>query len=145
MDKLRASRYKVITPSARRQSMNAPLEFASLRNQVSAQEWQTRVDLAAAYRLVALFGWDDLVFTHISARIPGEPDNFLINPYGLFFDAITASRTCAVQMLDVAFSRRMCCSRVCNASRYAGLPCASTVTPTSRPGMLRFSSSRTAM
>jgi ribulose-5-phosphate 4-epimerase/fuculose-1-phosphate aldolase len=71
--------------------MNAPLEFASLRNQVSAEEWQTRVDLAAAYRLVALFGWDDLVFTHISARIPGEPDNFLINPYGLFFDEITAS------------------------------------------------------
>ncbi len=71
--------------------MNAPLEFASLKNQVSAEEWQTRVDLAAAYRLVALFGWDDLVFTHISARIPGEPHNFLINPYGLFFDEITAS------------------------------------------------------
>ena len=71
--------------------MNAPLEFASLKNQVSAEEWQTRVDLAAAYRLVALFGWDDLVFTHISARVPGEPDNFLINPYGLFFDEITAS------------------------------------------------------
>ncbi|MET0334790.1 MAG: class II aldolase/adducin family protein [Rhizobacter sp.] len=71
--------------------MNAPLEFASLKNQVSEAEWQTRVDLAAAYRLVALFGWDDLVFTHISARVPGEPDNFLINPYGLFFDEITAS------------------------------------------------------
>ncbi|MBC7993396.1 MAG: class II aldolase/adducin family protein [Rhizobacter sp.] len=71
--------------------MNAPLEFASLRNQVSAEEWQTRVDLAAAYRLVALFGWDDLVFTHISARVPGEDGNFLINPYGLFFEEITAS------------------------------------------------------
>lgn len=71
--------------------MNAPLEFASLRNQVSAEEWQARVDLAAAYRLVALFGWDDLVFTHISARVPGEPHAFLINPYGLFFEEITAS------------------------------------------------------
>jgi len=50
-----------------------------------------RVDLAAAYRLVALFGWDDLVFTHISARVPGEDHRFLINPYGLFFEEITAS------------------------------------------------------
>ena len=57
----------------------------------SAEEWQTRVDLAAAYRLVALFGWDDLVFTHISARVPGEPEAFLINPYGLLFEEITAS------------------------------------------------------
>lgn len=71
--------------------MNAALEFASLRNTVSAEEWRTRVDLAAAYRLVALFGWDDLVFTHISARVPGEPQHFLINPYGLFFEEITAS------------------------------------------------------
>lgn len=71
--------------------MNAPLEFTSLRNDVSPEEWQTRVDLAAAYRLVALFGWDDLVFTHISARVPGEPAHFLINPYGLFFEEITAS------------------------------------------------------
>jgi ribulose-5-phosphate 4-epimerase/fuculose-1-phosphate aldolase len=71
--------------------MNAPLTFESLRNVVSAEEWQARVDLAAAYRLVALFGWDDLVFTHISARVPGEPEHFLINPYGLFFEEITAS------------------------------------------------------
>jgi ribulose-5-phosphate 4-epimerase/fuculose-1-phosphate aldolase len=54
-------------------------------------EWQTRVDLAAAYRLVAHFGWDDLVFTHISARVPGQPGQFLINPYGLMFEEITAS------------------------------------------------------
>ena len=54
-------------------------------------EWRTRVDLAAAYRLVALFGGDDLVFTHISARVPGHDDQFLINPYGLMFDEITAS------------------------------------------------------
>lgn len=54
-------------------------------------EWQCRVDLAAAYRLVALFKWDDLVFTHISARVPGRHDQFLINPYGLMFEEITAS------------------------------------------------------
>jgi ribulose-5-phosphate 4-epimerase/fuculose-1-phosphate aldolase len=50
-----------------------------------------RIDLAACYRLVALFGWDDLVFTHISARIPGGDDAFLINPYGMLFEEITAS------------------------------------------------------
>ena len=63
----------------------------SLKDQVSATEWQARVDLAAAYRLVALFGWDDLVYTHLSMRVPGEADHFLINPYGLFFEEITAS------------------------------------------------------
>ncbi|KRA16908.1 MULTISPECIES: class II aldolase/adducin family protein [unclassified Lysobacter] len=57
----------------------------------SAEEWALRVDLAAAYRLVALFGWDDLVFTHLSARIPGPEHHFLINPYGYMFDEITAS------------------------------------------------------
>jgi ribulose-5-phosphate 4-epimerase/fuculose-1-phosphate aldolase len=61
------------------------------RGQVSPEEWQTRVDLAAAYRLVAAFKWDDLVFTHISARIPGADNQFLINPYGLMFEEITAS------------------------------------------------------
>jgi ribulose-5-phosphate 4-epimerase/fuculose-1-phosphate aldolase len=54
-------------------------------------EPQLRVDLAACYRLVAHFGWDDLVFTHISARIPGDEHHFLINPYGMLFDEITAS------------------------------------------------------
>lgn len=71
--------------------MNNALEIPSVRNQVSPEEWQVRVDLAAAYRLVALFGWDDLVFTHISARVPGHDHHFLINPYGLFFEEITAS------------------------------------------------------
>ncbi len=66
-------------------------QAGSVRHQVSPEEWQTRVDLAAAYRLVAHFGWDDLIFTHISARVPGEPDRFLINPYGMLFDEITAS------------------------------------------------------
>lgn len=66
-------------------------EIKSLRDAVSPEEWQQRVDLAAAYRLVAMFGWDDLVFTHISARVPGAEEQFLINPYGLFFEEITAS------------------------------------------------------
>jgi ribulose-5-phosphate 4-epimerase/fuculose-1-phosphate aldolase len=63
----------------------------SVREQVSEAEWQTRVDLAAAYRLVALYGWDDLVFTHLSARVPGPEHHFLINPYGMMFEEITAS------------------------------------------------------
>ena len=67
--------------------MNIP----SLQGKVSDEEWQTRVDLAAAYRLVALYGWTDLVFTHLSARVPGSDHHFLINPYGLMFDEITAS------------------------------------------------------
>jgi ribulose-5-phosphate 4-epimerase/fuculose-1-phosphate aldolase len=67
------------------------LEIRSRKGKVSDAEWQTRVDLAAAYRLVALFKWDDLVFTHISARVPGTDNEFLINPYGFMFDEITAS------------------------------------------------------
>jgi ribulose-5-phosphate 4-epimerase/fuculose-1-phosphate aldolase len=67
------------------------LEFPSLQGKVSPEEWAVRVDLAAAYRLVSRYGWEDLVFTHISARVPGTEDQFLINPYGVFFDEITAS------------------------------------------------------
>ena len=63
----------------------------SLKGKVSEEEWQVRVDLAALYRLVALYGWDDLIYTHISARIPGPEHHFLINPYGLLFEEITAS------------------------------------------------------
>ena len=58
---------------------------------MAAEEWQRRVDLAACYRLVALFGWEDLIFTHISARVPGPEHHFLINPYGMMFDEIRAS------------------------------------------------------
>jgi ribulose-5-phosphate 4-epimerase/fuculose-1-phosphate aldolase len=67
------------------------MQIASLNSAVSADEWQLRCDLAACYRLVAAYGWSDLVFTHISARIPGPEHHFLINPYGLMFDEITAS------------------------------------------------------
>jgi len=75
----------------------------SLKSQVSAAEWQTRVDLAACYRLVALHGWDDLIFTHISAKIPGT-EHFLINPYGLMFHEITASN---LVKIDLAGNRLM--------------------------------------
>ena len=58
---------------------------------MSAEEWQTRCDLAACYRLVDLFGWSDLINTRITARVPDRADHFLINPYGLLFDEVTAS------------------------------------------------------
>jgi ribulose-5-phosphate 4-epimerase/fuculose-1-phosphate aldolase len=63
----------------------------TMPGRVSAEEWQTRCDLAACYRLVDLFGWSDLVNTRITARVPGQHDHFLINPYGLLFDEVTAS------------------------------------------------------
>jgi ribulose-5-phosphate 4-epimerase/fuculose-1-phosphate aldolase len=64
----------------------------ALHHRASSQvEQEIRCDLAACYRLVALYGWDDLVFTHISARIPGPEHHFLINPYGMLFEEITAS------------------------------------------------------
>lgn len=62
-----------------------------IRETVSDAEWRARVNLAATYRLVAHYGWDDLIYTHISLRVPGEDDHFLINPYGMTFDEITAS------------------------------------------------------
>lgn len=71
--------------------MSALASIPSKRESVSPEEWQLRVDLAAAYRLVAHFGWDELIFTHISVRIPGDEHHFLINPYGMMFDEITAS------------------------------------------------------
>jgi ribulose-5-phosphate 4-epimerase/fuculose-1-phosphate aldolase len=79
--------------------MNA---IPSLKASVSAEEWQARVDLAATYRLVAMQGWDDMVFTHISARVPtsapGPEHHFLINPYGLLFEEITASSLVKIDM-----------------------------------------------
>ena len=70
----------------------------SIKMQVSDEEWKARVDLAACYRIVAMYGWDDLVFTHISARVPGGEDHFLINPYGLLFEEITASSLVKVDL-----------------------------------------------
>ena len=70
----------------------------SLKGRVSAEEWQARVDCAALYRLVALHGWDDMIFTHISMRVPGPDHHFLINPYGMFFEEITASSLVKVDL-----------------------------------------------
>jgi ribulose-5-phosphate 4-epimerase/fuculose-1-phosphate aldolase len=77
-------------------SVAPPQSDASSR--YSAEEWAIRVDLAAAYRLVAHFKWDDLVFTHITARVPGPDHHFLINPYGMLFDEITASSLVKIDM-----------------------------------------------
>jgi ribulose-5-phosphate 4-epimerase/fuculose-1-phosphate aldolase len=80
--------------------MSAPEKAtkSNVRDLVSAEEWRARVDLAAAYRLVAAYGWDDLVFTHISARVPGPEHHFLINPYGMMFEEITASSLVKVDL-----------------------------------------------
>ena len=66
-------------------------KVANLRSNVSPEEWQARVDLAACYRLIDLYGMSDLIANHISVRVPGEPDAFLINAYGLLYEEITAS------------------------------------------------------
>ena len=70
----------------------------TIRDRCSPEEWQARVDLAAAYRLVAMYGWDDLIFTHLSARVPGPEHHFLINPYTHMFEEMTAS---ALVKIDV--------------------------------------------
>ena len=67
------------------------VEIPPLEGKVSDEEWAIRVDLAAAYRMVAHYGWDDLIFTHLSARIPGPEHHFLLNPYNLMFEEVTAS------------------------------------------------------
>ena len=74
------------------------MDIPSLAGTVDAEEWQLRCNLAACYRLVALYGWSDLIFTHISARLPGSEGRFLINPYGLLFDEVTASSLIAVDL-----------------------------------------------
>jgi ribulose-5-phosphate 4-epimerase/fuculose-1-phosphate aldolase len=66
--------------------------------EMSPEEWQMRTDLAACYRLVALHGWDDLVFTHITARVPGSDHHFLLNPYGMLFEEVTASSLVKVDL-----------------------------------------------
>ncbi len=70
----------------------------AVRDQVSDEEWELRVNLAACYRVIALYGWDDLVFTHISARVPGPEEHFLLNAYGLLFEEMTASSLVKVDL-----------------------------------------------
>src|SRR5579863_528444 len=72
--------------------------WTNVRARVTPEEWEQRVALAAVYRLTALFGWDDLVFTHLSARVPGPEHHFLTNPYGMLFDEITASSLVKVDL-----------------------------------------------
>ena len=69
-----------------------------MNRDISAEESAVRTDLAAAYRAVAMYGWDDLVFTHLSARVPGPEHHFLINPYGMMFEEITASSLVKVDL-----------------------------------------------
>jgi len=76
----------------------ALMSFAIAENPTTDSEWRTRVDLAVLYRLAAIEGWDDLVATHISARIPGPDHHFLINPFGLFFEEVTASSLVKVEL-----------------------------------------------
>ena len=71
---------------------------SSVRSNVSEAEWEQRVNLAACYRLIAHYHWDDLIFTHVSARAPGPEHHFLINPYGMLFDEITASSLVKVDL-----------------------------------------------
>jgi len=84
--------------SAAVQSLPHPDDIASMKDKVSPEEWQSRVDLAACYRLIDHYGMSDLTGTHISARVPGEENAFLINPYGLFFEEITASSLIKVDL-----------------------------------------------
>src|SRR3954463_6431062 len=76
----------------------ANLDIPPMQDRVSAEEWKIRVDLAAAYRLVAHYGWDDLIFTHLSARVPGPEHHFLLNPYQLMFEEVTASSLVKVDL-----------------------------------------------
>ena len=69
-----------------------------VREQVSEEEWKARVDLAALYRLVRMHGWDDLFFTHISMRVPGPEEHFLLNPFGLLYEDVTASNLVKVDL-----------------------------------------------
>jgi len=74
------------------------MKLISVKEQVSEEEWKLRCDLAASYRMAAVYGWEDLIFTHFSARIPGPDHHFLINPFGLFFEEITASSLLKVDL-----------------------------------------------
>ena len=72
--------------------------ISSIRSQVTEAEWQVRQDLAAAYRIIAHYGWDDMVFTHLSARVPGPDEHFLLNPFGFLFNEVTASNLIKVDL-----------------------------------------------
>lgn len=79
-------------------ALAAENDEAPVREQVSEEEWKARVDLAALYRLVHMHGWDDLFFTHISMRVPGPEEHFLLNPFGLLYEDVTASNLVKVDL-----------------------------------------------
>jgi ribulose-5-phosphate 4-epimerase/fuculose-1-phosphate aldolase len=90
-------------------STNGVLDIPSMKGLVSNEEWELRESLACAYRLCAYFGWDDLIYTHISAKVPNEENHFLMNPLGLMFDEITASSLVKIDhdgniIMDTPFS-----------------------------------------
>jgi ribulose-5-phosphate 4-epimerase/fuculose-1-phosphate aldolase len=80
------------------------LKIPTMQSHCSAQEWQTRVDLAACYRLVALYGMADMMANHISMRVPGE-ESFLLNPYGMMYEEITASSLIKVNLAGDILSK----------------------------------------
>ena len=92
------NRVDTITAGMDRVNVIQAVDIPSLAGKVSDEEWRLRVDLAAAYRLVAHYGWDDLIFTHLSVRIPGPEHHFLLNPYNLMFEEVTASSLVKVDL-----------------------------------------------
>lgn len=92
------NRADILDPAMGRLSALQEVAIPSLAGKVSEEEWKLRVDLAAAYRLIAHYGWDDLIFTHMSVRIPGPEHHFLLNPYNLMFEEVTASSLVKVDL-----------------------------------------------
>jgi len=97
MSKAKVTEFRPAYPDLTPDKDYPPLEFKSLKGKVSAAEWEARVDCACAYRLVRIFNMDDLVYNHISARIPGT-EHFLLNPLGLMYDEICASSLIKVDL-----------------------------------------------
>ena len=83
------------------------LSLGDIKSAVSLDEWQTRIDLAACYRLMAVFGMTDLIYNHISARVPGEDGSYLINPYGMLYEEITASNLVKIDVDGNTRSQRV--------------------------------------
>lgn len=92
------NRVDTINAGMDRLSALQDVHIPSLEGKCSEEEWKLRIDLAAAYRLIAHYGWDDLIFTHMSVRIPGPEHHFLLNPYNLMFEEVTASSLVKVDM-----------------------------------------------
>jgi ribulose-5-phosphate 4-epimerase/fuculose-1-phosphate aldolase len=98
MEETKMGRVDAIAQSMAEAHILSTVEIPPMQDKVSPEEWKVRVDLAAAYRLVAHYGWDDLIFTHLSARVPGPEHHFLLNPYQLMFEEVTASSLVKVDM-----------------------------------------------